>query len=371
MSKFNGVRKLRNECENWIDNLWCQSVSDYVSRLVAYIIKLERELAEQDGKIYILEHVQKRQQEIINELRERLQLKKMGGPHHMALPSTPSHQGIMTMANSIIKKMRRSKLAHLFHPMPIGIRYEFIDTERRASNIERYYWVMEQLTMDNYMSVRHVSKKCKCSRYQAEQTLKECKKLLGLEPDTNQTPFRQQKQACELRVVDNQTPTRQEPDTINKNNKLINYKLKKPLGKRCKAELITKEVADVWNFWYELNPTARSVNGEDARCIRTALKSGYSVDDLIQICRWAHLSDDYQWQRDKGFTRCRNFLNGEKIDGNHEKAQEFKESKRRPNPPNKTFSVRDVPDTLLDRRYGAKGHLLPEHGGVFRPGGDY
>jgi hypothetical protein len=62
MSKFNGVRKLRNECENWIDNLWCKSVSDYVSRLVAYIIKLERELAEQDAAI-------KRQQEIIQKLK--------------------------------------------------------------------------------------------------------------------------------------------------------------------------------------------------------------------------------------------------------------------------------------------------------------
>ena len=68
-NKFNGVWKFRNECENWIDNLWCSSISEYVSRLVAYIIKLERELAQQDGKIYRLEYVQKRQQEIIQELR--------------------------------------------------------------------------------------------------------------------------------------------------------------------------------------------------------------------------------------------------------------------------------------------------------------
>ena len=274
------------------------------------------------------------------------------------------------MAYSIIKTMRRSKLAHLFHPMPIGIRYEFIDCERSASRIERIYWVMEQLTMDNYMSVRHVSKKCKCSRYLAETTLKECKKLLGLEPDTNQTPVRQQRQACELRVVENQTPTRQTSDTINK-SKLINYNLKKPLGKRCKAELITKEVAEVWNHWYELNPKARTVNGEDARCIRSALKSGYSVEDLQQISAWAHRSDDYQWQRDKGFTRCRNFLNGEKIDGNHEKAQEWGEESSRPNTPNKPMTVHDVPDTLLDRRFGPNGHLLPRYGGKARVDGMY
>ena len=51
MSKFNGVQKLRNECENWIDNLWCKSIGEYVSRLVAYIVKLEKEIASMDAQI--------------------------------------------------------------------------------------------------------------------------------------------------------------------------------------------------------------------------------------------------------------------------------------------------------------------------------
>lgn len=51
MSKFNGVQKLRNECENWIDNLWCTSIGEYVSRLVAYIVKLEKEIASMDAQL--------------------------------------------------------------------------------------------------------------------------------------------------------------------------------------------------------------------------------------------------------------------------------------------------------------------------------
>ena len=269
-------------------------------------------------------------------------------------------------------------MSHLFHPMPIGIRYEFLDCERMASHIERVYWIMEQLTMDNYLSVRHVSKKCRCTRYLAKRALDECRNLLGVEPDTNRTATGQTDAPCALVIVDNQTPSGQQPDT-NKESNLINYNYnsnsssltKKPLGKRCKAELITKDVAAVWNHWFELNPKARTVNGEDARCIRSALKAGYSVEDLQQISAWAHRSDDYQWQRDKGFTRCRNFLNGEKIDGNHEKAQEWGDSDTRPSVPQKPRTVRDIPNHLLNRRYGPNGHLLPSYGGKFREDGSY
>jgi hypothetical protein len=269
--------------------------------------------------------------------------------------------------------------------MPLGIRYEFINCERRASEIERLYWIMEQLSMDNYMSIRHIVKKCKCTRHTAKKDLDSCKKLLGFEPDTKQTPVGQTKGPCELVIVESRTPVGHQTDTRNERRILkdsssrtsntktnsTQHKTNKPLGKRCKPELVTAKVAEVWNHWFTLNPKARTVNGEDARCIRTALKSGYSVDDLKLLCNWAAKSDEYQWQRDKGFTRCRNFLNSERIDGNHEKAGEWDEDNKRPNQPNRVRSVRQIPDHLLSRRFGPNGHLLPDYGGLIRPAGDY
>ena len=286
--------------------------------------------------------------------------------------------------HKLLRQQGRRKLTHLFHPMPLGIRYEFINCERRASEIERIYWIMEQLSMDNYMSIRHIVKKCKCTRHTAKKDLDSCKKLLGFEPDTKQTPVGQTKGPCELVIVESRTPAGHQTDTRNERRILkdsssssntktnsTQHNTNKPLGKRCKPELVTAKVAEVWNHWFSMNPRARTVNGEDARCIRTALKSGYSVDDLKLLCSWASTSDEYQWQRDKGFTRCRNFLNSERIDGNHEKSVEWDEDNKRPNQPKTIRSVRQVPQHLLDRRYGANGHLLPDYGGKYREDGSY
>ena len=286
----------------------------------------------------------------------------------------------MTNKNNLLRRARGRKLPEKFHPLPLGIRYEFLLVERRASEIERLYWIMEQLCMDNYMSIRHIVKKCKCTRHTAKKDLERARKLLGFESDTKRTPNGQAKGPCALVIVENRTPNGHQTDTKNNtiitstsNNSLGNSRehiTNKPLGKRCKPEYVTPKVAEVWNHWHTLNPKARAVNGEDARCIRTALKSGYSVDELKMICNWAAKSDEYQWQRDRNFTRCRNFLNSERIDGNHEKAQEWSEDIKRPNPPNRIRNVRQIPDHLLDRRYGPNGHLLPPYGAV-RPGGDY
>ena len=274
-------------------------------------------------------------------------------------------------------------MTHLFHPLPLGIRYEFLNCERRASEIERIYWIMEQLSMDNYMSIRHIVKKCKCTRHTAKKDLDSCKKLLGFEAVTKRPAVGQTKGPCELVIVESRTPVGHQTDTINEtlstksttNNSIGNsskHITSKPLGKRCKPELVTAKVAEVWNHWFSMNTKARTVNGEDARCIRTALKSGYSVDDLKLLCNWAAKSDEYQWQRDKKFTRCRNFLNSERIDGNHEKAVEWDEDSKRPDQPNRVqHSARQVPDHLLDKRYGPNGHLLVAYGGAYRPDGGY
>lgn len=283
----------------------------------------------------------------------------------------------------------RRKLEHHFHPVPIGLPYEFIDTDRRASHIERIYWIMECIKMNRYLSVRHVQKKCKCSRHIAKRDLDHCRTMLGVRPPSDRhttkrrTANGQQGGAVELTIVENLTATDQstdksdqQTDTNNKRkrkekeNILINTLLK-PLGKRCKPELINKDVVEAWNHWYTLNSTARTVNGEDARCIKSAIKAGYTVEDLKDIIVWANKSDDYEWQRKKNFTRCKNFLNLEKIDGNHEKAQAFKDKSNRPQSANSGYISDDMPDHLMNRRYGPNGHLLPAYGGDYRAGGDY
>jgi hypothetical protein len=286
---------------------------------------------------------------------------------------------------NVSHKQRTVKLNGLFTPIPQGLRYTFVDVDRPASDIECFYWTITQLRQGKTLSIRVIARACKISRHKARKVLEESQKLIGQESATKQPANGQQsarnKGPVRLSIVEtgqqsasNQPASSQETDNIILKSKsksiIINY-TKKPLGKRCKPELVTKQVGEVWNHWYSFNAKTRTVNGECARVIRTALKNNYTVEELNLIVSWAMESDDYKWQRENGFHFCRNFLNQEKIDGNNEKAQDWSESVNVPNQPENKSFIDKAYDALSDWRYGPNGYLLPKYGGEYRPAGDY
>tara|TARA_Y100001937_G_scaffold84973_1_gene114932 strand:+ start:483 stop:1262 length:780 start_codon:yes stop_codon:yes gene_type:complete len=258
--------------------------------------------------------------------------------------------------------------------------------ERQASDIECFYWTITQLRQGKTLSIRVISRACKISRHKARKILEESQKLIGQE-SASERPVNVQQSArskgpVRLSIVEtdqqsasNQPVNGQESDNIilkskSKSKDIINY-TKKPLGKRCKPELVTKRVGEVWNHWYSFNEKTRTVNGECARVIRTALKNNYTVDELKLIVSWAMESEDYKWQRENGYQYCKNFMNLEKIDGNHEKAQDWSESVNAPNQDDNRSFIDKAYDALSDWRYGPNGYLLPKYGGEYRPAGDY
>tara|TARA_R100000655_G_scaffold23143_1_gene46730 strand:+ start:201 stop:1067 length:867 start_codon:yes stop_codon:yes gene_type:complete len=287
---------------------------------------------------------------------------------------------------NVSHKQRTIKLNGLFTPIPQGLRYTFVDLERQASDIECFYWTITQLRQGKTLSIRVIARACKISRHKARKVLEESQKLIGQESASKQPVNGQQsarsKGPVRLSIVENgqqsasnQPVNGQETDNIilkskSKSKDIINY-TKKPLGKRCKPELVTKQVGEVWNHWYSFNAKTRTVNGECARVIRTALKNNYTVEELNLIVSWAMESEDYKWQRENGYQYCKNFMNQEKIDGNHEKAQDWSESVNAPNQDDNRSFIDKAYDSLKDRRYGPNGYLLPKYGGEYRPAGDY
>jgi hypothetical protein len=301
------------------------------------------------------------------------------------LMSYPLHTTTRNSCNmNVSHKQRTIKLNGLFTPIPQGLRYTFVDMERQASDIECFYWTITQLRQGKTLSIRVIARACKISRHKARKVLDESQKLIGQQPATKRPAIGQQSARSNgpvrLSIVEtsqqsasNQPANGQQTDNIiikSKSIDIINY-TKKPLGKRCKPELVTKQVGEVWNHWFSFNAKTRTVNGECARVIRTALKNKYTVDELNLIVSWAMESADYKWQRENGFHFCRNFLNQEKIDGNNEKAQDWSESVNVPNQDDNRSFIDKAYDALSDWRYGPNGYLLPKYGGQFRPAGDY
>lgn len=283
-------------------------------------------------------------------------------------------------------KQRMNKLKTLFTPIPQGLPLDFKDLDRPASEIESWYYTIQQIRIGNRPSKRKLSRALRISEYKASKLLKEAYYFLDQEPPNYRPRVNQNPPtlsgAVPLLVFENDqnTPSCQpEHDQTSSNiiveskkelRKNINY-CEKPLGKRCNPELITKQVGDVWNHWFSFNAKTRTVNGECARVIKTALKNKYTVEELKLIVSWAMESEDYKWQRDNGYQYCKNFFNIKKIDGNHEKAQDWSETVNAPNQDDSRSFIDKAYDALSDWRYGPNGYLLPKYGGQFRPAGDY
>lgn len=286
----------------------------------------------------------------------------------------------------VSQKQRMNKLKKLFTPIPQGLPLEFKDEGRPASKIEAWYYTVQQIRMDNHPSKRSLTRAIGGTQYRASKLLTKAYDFLdqkspNYRPRVDHFPTSQGSSAPLLLIENDQTSTSERPsldqessniikESKKEKRKSINY-CEKPLGKRCNPELITKQVGEVWNHWFSFNEKTRTVNGECARVIKTALKDGYTVDELKLIVSWAMESDDYKWQRENGYQYCKNFFNIKKIDGNHEKAQDWSISVNVPNlDENKSF-IDKAYDALSDRRYGPNGYLLPSYGGEYREAGDY
>ena len=286
----------------------------------------------------------------------------------------------------VSQKQRMNKLKELFTPIPQGLSLEFKELDRPASDIEAWYYVVQQIRIGNHLSKRKLSRTLNTTQYRASKLLTKAYDFLdqkspNYRPRVDHLTTSQGSSVPLLLIENDQTPTSEQPNLDQKSaniireskkekRKNINY-LKKPLGKRCNPELITKQVGDVWNHWFSFNEKTRTVNGECARVIKTALKDGYTVDELKLIVSWAMESEDYKWQRENGYQYCKNFFNIKKIDGNHEKAQDWSISVNAPNPAENKSVIDKAYDALSDRRYGPNGYLLPSYGGEYREAGDY
>jgi len=196
-------------------------------------------------------------------------------------------------------------------------------------------------------------------------------------PCKSQPSTETQAQSCDPVILDfPEKSTKSQPKTCKTQPHNKEYRkekdnyYKRKTGKNFSETLKLKAIADVWNHWFDLHPSTRTVNQGDARVIKAGLK-GYTVGELILIVDWSHLSADYAWQRENGYTKPKNFLNRERIDENYNKAVDWEKNKSRPSMPQKLSATSEVRIHPSANQYGKNGHLLPEHGGKVRPGGNY
>ena len=289
--------------------------------------------------------------------------------------------------NFLSHKLRESKLNYLFIPIPQDLIGQWQEENRSASEIEQFYWMLGKLKIPGFkVTERYASAQLNITRHQARSLKKQCLTLLDmkstkLQPKTckTQPSTETQTQSCDTVILDfPEKSTKTQPKTCKsqphnkekrKEKELINY-YKTKLGKNFSDTLKLKSIADVWNHWFDLYPSARTVNQGDARVIKAALK-GYSVGELILIVDWAHLSEDYAWQRENGYTKPKNFLNRERLDDNYSKALDWKQNKSRPSMPQKLSALPKMRNHSTVNQFGPNGHLLPEYGGKVRPGGKY